>query len=396
MREVFTPSDLIRLGSLPETGQLGGRLIEVGAGWFTLADAIHLVRLDMPTRFELTLGDLVVVSYSQHSTGFRADKVEERRPSLSQIGEGEFSRVRGERGRALFARHKAAQAARQFFEEEGFIEVETPTFVPSPGLDPHVHSLAAVHRGDRTDYLITSPEFHMKRLLVGGLSRIFQLARCYRSEELGPIHEPEFTMLEWYRAFSDYSVMLDDTEELVTRVFSALAANRAQLERPFRRLSVLEAFARFAPDQDPLALLSEDPGQYFQVLVDRVDPGIAALPGPTFLVEFPLSLAGLARRCPHDERFAERFELYVDGIELCNGYGELTDAAEQRARFEAEVARRKEAGEPVYPLDEKFLNALEEGLPPSSGNALGFDRLVALALGLPAIGRTLAFTDDER
>jgi lysyl-tRNA synthetase class 2 len=296
----------------------------------------------------------------------------------------------------LKARSDASRIVRAYFEEQNFIEVQTPTFVPSPGLDPHVHSLAPVKRGARTDYLITSPEFHMKRLLVGGMPRIYQFARCFRAEELGAIHEPEFTLLEWYRAFADFSEMLFDTEELVNRVFALLCPALAPFARPFRQFRIVEAFERFAPDVDPLELLKQDPSLYFQALVDHVEPGLAALPGPTFLVEFPLPLSGLARPCAHDARFGERFELYLRGVELCNGYGELTDPREQRARFDAELVRRKAAQEPLYPIDEKFLRALEEGLPPSAGNALGFDRMVALALGLSTIAPTIAFTDEER
>jgi lysyl-tRNA synthetase class 2 len=161
-------------------------------------------------------------------------------------------------------------------------------------------------------------------------------------------------------------------------------------------LRIVEAFESFAPHVDPLELLKRDPSLYFQALVDQVEPALAALPGPTFLVEFPLLLSGLARPCAHDARFGERFELYLHGVELCNGYGELTDPREQRARFDAELVRRKAAQEPLYPIDEKFLRALEEGLPPSAGNALGFDRMVALALGLSTIAPTIAFTDEER
>jgi lysyl-tRNA synthetase class 2 len=395
------PSDLQASPNLSAAGELGGRVASVGAGWFTLADATHELRLSSPPDFELSPGDLVVVRYSGGPSGFHAEELKSQRKARVPILSGEFQRLRNERGRALRARHEAMRVVRQYFEEEGFTEVETPTFVPSPGLDPHVHSLAPVTRKTRTDYLITSPEFHMKRLLVGGMPRIFQLARCFRAEELGPIHEPEFTLLEWYRAFRDYSAMLADTEELVARVFSALAPYRIApsqpaLARPFARLTVVEAFGRFAKGTDPLELLSRGQDEYFQVFVDQIEPGLRGLSGPTFLVEFPLQLAGLAQRCPHDERFAERFELYVDGVELCNGYGELTCADEQRARFQAELERRRQAGEPLYPLDENFLRALLEGLPPSSGNALGFDRLVALALGLPSIGPTLAFTDQER
>lgn len=396
MSRVYFPSDSARPEALPSSGRLAGRVINVEGDSFTVADASHEVHLASRVSSPPAPGDLVVVRYQRGADGLLALSIESLQRPESYAKSGEFSRLHRERGLALEARHRAARVVREYFEQESFLEVETPTFVPSPGLDPHVHSLGPVHRGARTDFLITSPEFHMKRLLVGGMPRIYQFARCFRAEELGPIHEPEFTMLEWYRAFTDFGAILKDTEELVSRVFAELDRSRPALERPFRRLSVLEAFSRFAPTLNPLELLCDDPSRYFQALVDFVEPGIASLPGPTFLVKFPLSLAGLARPCPNDARFAERFELYLDGVELCNGYGELTCPHQQRARFESELTRRKKAGEPLYPIDEKFLAALAEGLPPSSGNALGFDRLAALASGLSVIGPTLAFTDAER
>lgn len=396
MSKVYFPSDFPQLEALPSSGLLAGRILTVEGDAFTLADASHQVRLVGRMESPLVAGDLVAVRYERDPSGLRALSVESRQVPGSPTRDGEFSRLHGERGGALKARSLAARVIREYFDEQSFVEVQTPTFVPSPGLDPHVHSLAPVVRKNRTDYLITSPEFHMKRLLVGGMPRIYQFARCFRAEEQGAIHEPEFTLLEWYRAFADYGILLDDTEEILTRVFTACSPSRPAFERPFRRLTVLDAFSRFAPEFEPLKLLSESPPQYFQAFVDLVDPGIAALPGPTFLIEFPLDLAGLARPCPHDPRFAERFELYLDGVELCNGYGELTDPDEQRARFQAELERRRAAAEPLYPIDEKFLQALKEGLPPSSGNALGLDRLVALAIGLSTIGPTLAFTDEER
>lgn len=396
MSKVYFPSDSAGPGALPSSGLLAGRVISVEGDSLTIADASHQVRLSRRLAPQPAPGDLVVVSYESGADGLVARTIESLHLPTSRPKSGEFSRLHGERGLTLEARSRAARVVRKYFEEENFVEVETPTFVPSPGLDPYVHSLGPVHRGRRTDYLITSPEFHMKRLLVGGMPRIYQFARCFRAEELGPIHEPEFTLLEWYRAFTDFEAMLEDTEEIVSRVFAALGRSRPAFEQPFRRLTVLEAFTRFAPTIDPLEVLIGDPSRYFQALVDFVDPGIASLTGPTFLVEFPLALAGLARPCAHDPRFAERFELYLDGVELCNGYGELTCPHEQRARFEAELERRKRAEEPVYPLDEKFLAALAEGLPPSSGNALGFDRLVALASGHSTIRPTLAFTDEER
>ncbi len=395
MQPTIFPSDSPTLSAGAETARLAGRIVSASKRTVTLADALAQVLLSHDG-LEFQTGALVVVEARALETGWHVARVIETHRPPRATSNGEFARLGGGRGAALSARSRAASAIRRYFEDEGFIEVTTPTFVPSPGLDPHVHSLAEVRRGERVDHLITSPEFHMKRLLVGGLPRIYQFARCFRAEELGPHHEPEFTLLEWYRAFSSYHEMLRDTEELVCRVLSTVDPGAPLPLRPFRRLPVRDAFARFAPGRDPSELLAQDPADYYQVFVDVVEPGLVDLDGPTFLTEFPLPLAALARRSSTNPNVAERFELYFRGQEICNGYGELTDPAEQRARFESELKRRDLAREPSYPIDERLLSALEEGMPPSSGNALGFDRLVALACGLAKIGPTYAFCDNER
>jgi lysyl-tRNA synthetase class 2 len=288
------------------------------------------------------------------------------------------------------------RAVRGYFDQRGYLEVETPTRVRSPGQEVHIDAFPA---GDDR-FLITSPEYHMKRLVAAGHTRIYQIARCFRAEELGPAHQPEFTLLEWYRAFADWEQIATDTEEVVVRVFRALGGFREPsdpaLERPFGRVTVREAFERFAGVSDAVSLAARDADAYFELLASRVEPGLESLARPVFLTHYPLSQAALARPCPTDPTVAERFELYVGGSELSNGFGELTDPQEQRRRFELELQRRREASEPVYPLDERLLAALNEGLPPSAGNALGVDRLVSLALGLEDIGQTFAFSDEER
>ena len=302
--------------------------------------------------------------------------------------------------REVFAtRARVVSAIRRFLEDRKFLEVETPSFVRCPGLDAHVHSLAEVHLPDGVYHLITSPEFAMKRLLSGGLPRIFQLARCFRADEHGRLHEPEFTLLEWYRAFASWGSMLEDTEAIVRAVFSALAPERAsQLlgDTPFERLTVRQAFQRWAGERDAVRLAALDPDRYFQLWVESVEPGLCNFERPLFLTHYPLSQAALARPCADDPSVAERFELHIQGVELCNGFGELTDAKEQRVRFESELARRRQSGEPVYPIDERFLSALAEGMPPSAGNALGVDRLILLATGASQLSDVLCFTHTER
>jgi len=267
--------------------------------------------------------------------------------------------------------------------------------VPSPGLELHLDALEV--RGTRAPrFLHTSPEYHMKRLLAAGMPRIYQLCKVYRGEELGRLHEPEFTMLEWYRARTDFHAMMRDTEELAAAVArelsdtSVIVGERGAIDLapPWERLTVNEAFERHAGVR--VSSLLPDEEAFYRTLIERVEPELGRS-RPTFLTHYPASMASLARLSPQDPLVAERFEAYVDGIELCNGFSELTDAAEQRARLEADLAQRERLGEPPYPIDERFLAALEHGMPESAGNALGVDRLLMLLLGQPDIGSVLAF-----
>ncbi len=288
---------------------------------------------------------------------------------------------------------------RAFFEARGFLEVETPTLVPSPGLDVHL-SAFEVPTKEGPRYLGTSPEYQMKRLLADGWTRIYQLTRAYRAGELGERHNPEFTILEWYRAHSGAGDVMADTEQLVASVTGGriLLDERAiEVSPPLPRLTVCEAFERFAgmAPEETLRAAEQDEDRFFRVLVEAVEPGLAKLDHAVFVTEFPATQASLARRKPDDSRVAERFELYAAGVELCNGFGELVDPVEQRRRFEENQRVRKARGLPVYPIDERFLAALEKGLPPCAGNALGVDRLVALSCGTTDLRHVLAFMADE-
>jgi elongation factor P--(R)-beta-lysine ligase len=287
---------------------------------------------------------------------------------------------------------------REFFAQRDFLEVETPLLVPSPGLDLHLEAFEVATRSPAR-YLITSPEYQMKRLLADGYPRIFQIAKCFRKGELGDRHNPEFTMLEWYRANAGIDDVMRDTEDLVAMVTGGrvVVGDRTIDTRvPVERWTVCEAFDRFAGirEDETLDLAANDEDRYFELMVDAVEPGLAALDHAVFLVDYPASQASLARKRPEDPRVAERFELYVAGVELCNGFGELTDVTEQRARLERDREERSTRGLPVYPIDEKFLDALAR-VPPSGGNALGLDRLVALACGGTEIRRVMAFTLEE-
>jgi lysyl-tRNA synthetase class 2 len=391
----FSPSDL-RLEHAEQSAPVAGRVATAYGSECQIADALTTLRVRFNTAVELCPGELVIVE-GRYQSGELVDSVlVSRTHGPEPRGDGDFARVTWHGvGRHLAARARALGAARSFFARQGFLEVETPLRVPAPGVDLHLDAHPA-HGG----YLITSPELHMKRLLVAGLPRIFQIARVGRSDELGALHEPEFTMLEWYRAFSGLEDVLADTEQLVREVALAVSGQARlfaadgrvfELDLPFPRVTVREAFREYAGIADAVDLAHTDEARYFELLVANVEPGLARESRPLFLWKYPANQAALARLSAADPSVAERFELYVGGVELCNGFDELTDAAEQRARFEQERVRRAHEGRPTYPIDERFLAALESGMPPSGGNAVGFDRLVMLAVGAAAISDVIAF-----
>jgi lysyl-tRNA synthetase class 2 len=349
-----------------------------------VADAFARVPVELGRSSEADAGDLVVVSGRPTGKRLVGGRILSRTPCPTPTASGEFYRlVFAGDAEKLRDGARAAAAVRAFFAERSFVEVTTPLRVAAPGVDFHVDAIAASGK-----YLITSPELDMKRLLVGGMPRIFQLARVARADEVGPLHAPEFTMLEWYRAFAGLEEILADTESLVRSVVRSLAGEdqvfvlgqrKVDVGKRFERLTVREAFARYAGVKDAARLAARDEDRYFELLVSKVEPALAERPRPVFLTRYPVSQAALSRPCADDPSVAERAELYFGGVELCNAYGELTDANEQRRRFVEEAQRRKQLGRVVYPFDEAFLSALVEGMPPSGGNALGFDRLVMVA-----------------
>jgi lysyl-tRNA synthetase class 2 len=300
----------------------------------------------------------------------------------------------------LRERAEVLARVRRFFDSRGFLEVQTPVLVPSPGLDVALDAFE-VAGGDRglPRWLITSPEYQMKRLLADGWTRIYQIGPCFRRGEFGDRHNPEFTMLEWYRADAAMDDVVRDTEQLIADVSGGamhLGLRTIDVRPPFERVTVCDAFARFAgwSRERTLDAAANDPDRYFRAMIDCVEPALERVDRGVVLADYPASQASLARRKPDDPELAERFEVYVAGVELCNGFGELTDAAEQRARFEHDRTERGASGLPVYPLDEKLLDALPR-MPPSGGNALGLDRLVGLLCGTTRIGDVLAFSADE-
>ncbi len=309
----------------------------------------------------------------------------------------------------LDARARIAAAIRAHFARDGFVEVDTPALQVSPGLEPHLHAFETRLRspdapGERTLYLHTSPEFAMKKLLVAGVPRLFQLAHAFRNRERASTHHPEFTMLEWYRAGSDYTALMDDCEALLRCALAAAGRERLEFRGaacdpglPFERLTVAEAFAKHA-GRDVFAL-EPAPGDsyedaFFRVLLNEVEPKLG-IGRPTLLYDWPIALGALARQKPGEPRVAERVELFVAGLELANGFSELTDAAEQRRRFERDGAEKARLYGERYPIDGDFLAALEHGLPASAGMALGFDRLVMCATGAERIEDVLWAPVDD-
>jgi lysyl-tRNA synthetase class 2 len=397
---VLAPSDLIA-GGAQRAGvcRVGGRLILEAGGWL-LADAFGA----LPIRFARDgidprrHGAIAIVEGVVQGAALEASRVVEVRATTAPAGEWQRLFHAGI-GARLRLRARLCAELRRYFVGQGFVEVDTPLRSAECGTETHVEPLRS---GE--SYLITSPELHMKRLLVGGVPRLFQLAHCFRAGERGRLHSPEFLMLEWYRAFEDYSAVLEDTEQIVHALQLAVAGSpwltlpdgkRIDLTPPFPRLSVREAFARFAGVMDAPELAARDEDRYFQILVDHVEPALAELGRPVFLCDYPASQAALARLSPSDPSVAERFELYVGDVELCNGYGELTDPIEQRARCESDRQQRRRLGRSVPEVPERFLSALLEGMPPASGNALGLDRLFMLLTGQPSIDAVVPFASEH-
>ncbi|RLB44701.1 MAG: EF-P lysine aminoacylase GenX [Deltaproteobacteria bacterium] len=285
------------------------------------------------------------------------------------------------------------RSIRRFFEERDFVEVETPAIVPSPGLDVHLAAFEVRNpKGEPAGWLATSPEYQMKRLLSAGAERIFQLGRSYRADEHGRHHEREFTMLEWYRADSTSDDVIRDTEELVAFVANALTekGELSPFSVPWQRLTVDEALQ--VHGDVALDAVMRDEERFFRVWAEEVQPRLGN-ERPVIVTDWPSSMASLARLKPNG--MADRFEAFFRGVELCNGFGELTDAAEQRRRFERDQADRQAAGAPVYPIDERFLDDLERGMPESGGNALGVDRLLMLLLGADSIQAVMPFPEER-
>lgn len=284
-------------------------------------------------------------------------------------------------------------AIRRFFAENAFVEVETPVRIPAPAPEAHIDAVPSEEW-----FLQTSPELCMKRLLAAGYPRIYQICRCFRAGERGGRHLPEFTLLEWYRADADYGVLMEDCERLVAAAAAAAGregwfswqGRRIDLAPPWERLTVRAAFQRYAGGSADEELAA---GRFDETLALKIEPQLGAMQ-PLFLTEYPAPLAALARLKAADPSSAERFELYIAGLELANAFSELTDAAEQRRRFAEAEAERRRHGLTPYPTPEPFLAALPR-MPPAAGIALGIDRLVMLLTDSPRIDDVVAFPPES-
>ncbi len=285
------------------------------------------------------------------------------------------------------------EITRSFFNTQGFLEVETP--VRSPAIAPEKEIIPILSEGW---FLSTSPELYMKRLLAAGYDKIYQFSRCFRKDERGHFHNPEFTLLEWYRIGASYEQMMQDTEQLFATIASKFSIENTlryrgesiDLSLPWKRLTVSQAFKEFA-GWDPV--IDPNPLRFDEDTILKVIPNLDRH-RPVFLVDYPAPMASLARLKPGDPRVAERAEVFIGGLELMNAYSELVNAEEQESRFRGEIEQIRKTQSRLAPMPEKFIKSISN-LPECAGIALGVDRLVMLFCDAASIGEVMPFTVDE-
>ncbi|MDP2854341.1 MAG: EF-P lysine aminoacylase EpmA [Smithellaceae bacterium] len=296
------------------------------------------------------------------------------------------------KSQALRLRARFFQSIRSFFVKQDFLEVETPIRIPSPAPEEHIEAIPSGNW-----FLQTSPELCMKRLLSAGYPRIFQFSKCFRADERGDQHLPEFTMLEWYVAQFDYQQLMDQCEAMLIAVLKDMGYDqniiwqnkKINFAPGWESITVADAFFRYAPMSCQEALAKD---QFDEILVEHIEPRLGA-DRPTFLYDYPAELAALAKIKKSDPTVAERFELYIAGMELANGFSELTDADEQRRRFEEASEARAAKHWTCYAMPEKFLHALQT-MPEAAGIALGIDRMMMLLTNTAQIDDVVAFTPE--
>lgn len=297
------------------------------------------------------------------------------------------------RRQELYQRAKIIQSIRKFFIERGYLEVETPYLLPLVSPEAHIDPVAC-----GSWFLHTSPELCMKRLLSAGYEKIFQICHCWRQGERGSRHIPEFTMLEWYKKGVDYKELMKETEELIIDVYDSFSPfkkiyyqnKEIDISIPWERISVEEAFNRFGKIRLKEALEKDI---FDEVMVEKIEPELG-VKKPTFIYDYPIERASFSKAKTGDPSFAERFELYIGGVEIANGFSELTDPQEQRRRFEIENNIRKNRSKFTIPIPERFLEEISQ-MSQSSGIALGIDRLVMVFLDKDSIDKIVAFPPEE-
>ena len=320
-------------------------------------------------------------------------------PELVNFRKGSKSKVVAKnwpltrRDKALQQRGRILQGIRQFFIGKGYLEVETPHRIPTPAPESHIDAIPS-----GPWFLHTSPELCMKRMMAAGYEKIFQICRCWREKERGSQHLPEFTLLEWYRAGADYLSLMEECEGLIRFVAKAIGLEQKiifrgreiDLSEPWEKISVKETFRCYSQTSMAKALAQN---LFDEIMVQDIEPRLG-VKKPTFIYDYPAERGALARLKREDSSIAERFELYINGLELANGFSELVDSEEQRKRFLHENENRQRLGKPIYTLPEKFLDELKE-MPLSAGIALGVDRLVMVFLDADLIDEVVAFTPEE-
>jgi lysyl-tRNA synthetase class 2 len=296
------------------------------------------------------------------------------------------------KSQALQARAKLIQSIRLFFIHHGFLEIETPLRIPSPAPEEHIEAIPSGNW-----FLQTSPELCMKRLLAAGYPQIFQISKCFRAAERGSKHLPEFTMLEWYAAGFDYHQLMDQCEALLIAALKDIGHNqdilwqnkKINLVSPWERFTVEDVFLKYAPVTLEEALVQD---KFDEIMVEYIEPHLG-LDRPTFIYDYPAKHAALAKIKMNDPTVAERFELYIGGLELANGFSELTDANEQRQRFQEASEARRRKNWAHYTVPENFLQALQT-MPQSAGIALGIDRLIMILTDTDKIDDVVTFTPE--
>jgi len=410
------------LEALPQQRRLCGRVALVQEDMLSIEcdGALHPVRVT--SQEELRSGDIVEVLLDGIGPTAVSVHLLVRPSRIAPRGSRDRTPAPSELRTVLGARSAMIDCTREFFLQRDFVEVPTPSLVPSPGMEPHLAGFSTWyedHAGHtRQVWLPTSPEFALKRALCEGLDRIFEIRTVFRNRgEMGPLHYPEFTLLEWYRAFADYRVIMSDTEDLLSSIAHRLGAVthrtfrgiRIRWDAPYCRMSVSEAFSRYAgidlgegmEDEDGFraacaARLSHvPPGEDFcslfhRVMIERVEPHLG-LGAPVILYDYPMAVAALAVRKPGDPRFCERFELYVAGVEMANAFTEVNDPREMAIRIRRARQEQRAMGARPTPVDGEVLRAMRRGMPPSGGIAVGMDRLLMAMLGLDHIAAVLPF-----